>query len=337
MSNEKEVKNLIDPEALPIVSSGTPTVQHKEDFETIAHNAGVGIGGDDLYERYGKLVYLFDNSGSMDSRMPMSDSPSLYEWDAELLKKFRKAMQEYLEAQKDCDVDEGEEDEFDDVLDAEPLFDSIPFDDEELKRLIVDADLADEFKIKLPKTYNPYGSSGKSKIQAVKDAARGFVENRFEKYPDANVMVFGFAESASVFARGAGKEEVLNGVESLDAQGGNTRIFTAMRTVIGEFKKRPSQVRCHHVVLVTDGFDNDSDLMTGHLSNLQELGIVVDFIFVKGHDDSQDDNRLYKEKIDAIRLVCEKTGGEYTEVNTVDDFETKFLAVSNRPMLPWKG
>jgi hypothetical protein len=333
MSDKKDVKNLIDPDALPIVSTGRVTEQQKEDFETVLQHAGQGASASDMYERYGKLVYLFDNSGSMGQSMAMSDTPSMYVWNDELLAQFRKAMKDYIRDHQQ-ETEEFRAELEDDEYGTEPLFDSIPDDDEELKKLIIQVGLADEFQIKIPKksAYSFHGQQ-MTKLSAVKKAARGFVEKRFERFPDANVMVFAFDDSAHVFSRGANKEDVLQGVENLDGNGGNTQIVPAVGTVINEFRRRPSQVRAHHVVLVTDGYDNYSGLMTEKLGPLQELGIVLDFIFVKGQNDVEDD-RAYKAKIDAIKLVCEKTGGEYTEVSTVEDFEKKFLQFSNRPLLP---
>lgn len=336
MSDQKEAKNLVDPSALAIVSSGSVTKQHTEDFETIVNNAGAGASTDEIYDRFGKLVYLFDDSNSMDQHMSNSISPDMYEWDAELLAKFRKAMENYLsQIEKKAASDDGDDRFGDDEDEEEPLFNEIPVSDEELKRLICALGLDDEFKIKLEPSstfYRPK-SGTKSKIQAVKEAARGFVEKRFAKYPEANVLVFSFDQDCRALSRAANKDAVMNGVNQLQAQGGNTRIVPAVATVIGEFKRRPSPVSAHHMVLVTDGYDNADGLMTDLLPQLKELGIVFDFIFVKGTSCFEDDYR-YKNKIDAIKQVCEATGGEYTEVKTVDDFEQKFLAYSNRPLLP---
>jgi hypothetical protein len=330
MSDQNEVKNLIDPDALPIVSTGKSAAQPKHDFETIAQDAGAGVGGSEIYDRYMKLLYVIDNSGSMDEGMAVSETPERYEWSDEILAAFRRQMREYLQEVKEDNQSEGEEEE------AGMLWTSVPDNDEELKQLIVDANLMDEFPdIDVPK--KRYGGFGKaqSKIEMVKDAARGFVEKRFAKYPEANVMLFGFDDSAYVLGRGISKDEVLNAIDKLDASGGNTRIVSAVRTAIGECKKRPSEVGAHHLVLVTDGYDNDPGLMTDLLDALLELHIVLDFIFVMGQSD-EENNAHYKQKIDAIKLVCEKTHGEYMEVQTVEDFQQKFLSVSNRPMLPWK-
>src|SRR5208283_1356000 len=110
--------------------------------------------------------------------------------------------------------------------------------------------------IALERNYG-YRTQGRSKMMAVKDAAKDFVHQRFQKHPDAKVGVFQFEGHPMLLcAPGAQEQEVLEALNRLpDFGGGSTDIYRAVDRAIGECRRHPSEVNAHHVVLVSDGCD----------------------------------------------------------------------------------
>jgi hypothetical protein len=169
-------------------------------------------------------------------------------------------------------------------------------------------------------------------MQAVKDAARDFVHKRFQKYPNANVTLFSFEDSPKLLSAGLSEADLMEGISRLpDYGGGGTNIYRAVERALSECKKRPSEVNAHHIVLVSDGCDYGAKGVLDLLPRMKELGMVFDFIFILGASESEiaDDSTIA-----ALKRVCEETGGEFVTVKTEKDFVQKFLAASNRPLLP---
>lgn len=310
-----------------IVSTGKKT-EYKEKFEQATEiPKETGMTVEEIYDRYSRLLYLIDASGSMGQGMAGEDRANQYLWSDGILNRIRAAM----EADGDQpDVDEfGDEDEISDgPAGVTPVS---MMSDEDLKNYVVDNNLHNKYGVHL--RYNPsYHSRTRSKMQAVKEAARDFVSSRFRKYPDALVTLFSFEGHPQLLSNGANEADVIRGIDRLpDGGGGNTDIFAAVECALGNIEAHPSKVKRHHIVLVSDGLDNGALRVPTLLPRLKASGVVFDFIFILGTSLMEQTN---PEVIECLRGVCEQTGGEFQTVKTEKDFTQKFLAASNRKMLP---
>src|SRR6266403_908142 len=324
-----------------IVPTGQKTVS-KEAFETAVDNltsvpTGEGTTLTDMYDRFSKLLYAIDSSGSMGEGMLSDESLKMYKWSPEILEKFMLAMEKdkYFEKQLKAEreeMDDELEEEFASDVDEEEAIDVRSLTDDQLKMEIVKEGLSDRYKIPLEINYSHSRNRSRSKMMALKDAAKNFVHSRFQKFEDARVGVFSFEDSPSLLcAAGASEAEVMQAINRLpDNGGGGTNIYRAVDRVVNECKKRPSDAGLHHIVLVSDGCDYGGIQVKNLVPKMKELGIVFDFIYMLGLSPDQQGEEVAK----VMRDVCESTGGEYTVVKTEEDFEQKFLAVSNRPLLP---
>jgi len=347
MSNDKKFEVAGN---ISIVSTGKTTSVDKEEFEKVldggeASTVDPGMGSSlvDMYDRYSKLLYVIDSSVSMASGMLTDESVKQYTWTPELLQEFRDRMkdayQEDLDEWKDWCKDERADlrdqgldaDEIREALDEQKPEDPSSMDDESLKKAIVFEDLATKFNIGLQRNYS-FRARSRSKMTAVKDAAKKFVNERFRKFQDARVGVFKFSDHPTLLcAAGASEAEVMEAINRLPEGGdGGTAIFEAVSRAVNECKKRPSEVGLHHIVFVSDGEDYSGTEVIDLLPKMKDLGIVFDFIYIIGSSGTGASESIAK----VLREVCSATGGEYTEVKTEQDFEQKFLAASNRPLLP---
>lgn len=316
-----------------IVPTGKSFVP-KEEFEKVLENTAVtpdveaGSSLSDMYDRFSKLLYVVDASGSMGEGMLNEETIKQYKWTDELVEQFKESMKNDKEL-VDVFV------EFDENTDEE-IENEIPLDvdgmtEEALKMKIISENLSDKYGIPLERNWN-FRTKHRSKMMALKDAAKNFVHARFQKWPDARVAVFQFEDYPQLLcAAGASEEEVMVAINRLpDNGGGGTNIYKAVEKALSECKKRPSEVGLHHIVLVSDGADYGGTRVKDLVPRMKELGVVFDFIYMVGASGDTQGEEVAK----VLREVCEATGGEYTVVKTEQDFEQKFLAVSNRPMLP---
>lgn len=331
-----------------IVTTVGKTVQVKNEFEKDLDSlTAPGLGPAetlaDMYDRFSRLLYVIDASGSMGDGMLSEDSFKNYKWPKDLMAQFRERMKADEGLWDDEDEDEsdyfGDEEDFDlDEEDDDPDEDEEPeqldvdsLGDDEVKMLILRENLSARYGIPLEMNYSYRGKS-RSKMMALKDAAKDFVHQRFQRVPDAKVAVFQFETSPQLLcAAGASETEVLAAINRLpDGGGGGTNIYSAVERAISECKQRPSEVGLHHIVLVSDGCDYGGIRVRDFLPRMKELGIVFDFIYMVGLGEDATADQVAK----VMQEVCEATGGEYTVVKTEQDFEQKFLEVSNRPLLP---
>lgn len=327
-----------------IVPTGVDSTQ-KEHFEIAAAqavDAGFGSTLADIYDREMKLIYVVDNSGSMADGMDKETDEmiKLFDWPPELLMDFRKALHAQDQAAPDpadVDIDDEEfEEEFADTPVALNWLDPASTPDLMLQMKILDEQLNNRFNITLKpkKTYIDTQSSMR-KLDVVKTEARGFVEQRFQKFPSAKVAVFSFNNQCVLRAPvGSLKGNVLEAIDAMYPNG-TTFIFGAVERVMNECGRRKKEIGMHHIVLVSDGWDHSALQVEGLVPKMKEIGIVFDFIFVANRNPMDRDEQLITSDVAAcMKRVCEATGGEYTEVNKASDFKQKFLTASTRLCLP---
>jgi len=191
----------------------------------------------------------------------------------------------------------------------------------------------------LPSLYNiklvPTGVQGSHmrKIDVMKQAANQFIEERFRKNADAQVLAYQFDDYTELMTQNVTKDGLIAAVQTLHPRGG-TNIYLAIDTTIKEFKRAPSAMALHHVVLVTDSETNEG-MMIEHdlLPKLKVQGIVLDFIHIVGTGMWVAN---FKDSTDALKRVCKATGGDFIEVNTPSEFNQKFLKAASRLLIPAK-
>lgn len=323
MADEKKGFEVVGP--VQIVSTGKKEVK-QEEFESVLDKIPTGTGAslEDMYDRFSRLLYLIDASGSMGEGMARdSSNGSEYMWTDELLEDGRERLLDMVaDGNSILDPDSG-------VDLTEGKLKRMGKD--ALQKLLEEEDLMDELGVSEKQTVpTSYGQKNKTKMQAVKQAAREFVKKRFQKFPDAQVAVFSFEGSPMLLSAAFTEEEVLRAIDSLpDQGGGGTNIFSAVNRGLNECKKRTQEVGMHHIVLVSDGCDDGARSVKSLLPEMKEIGVVFDFIFILGGSDFADDYT-----IQILKEVCEATGGEFVTVRTEKDFVEKFLKASNRLCLP---
>lgn len=312
----KDQQEMVDMEDMSYSIVHVPSESKPEEVKT-------GSSLADMYDRYKKLIYLFDISWSMSDGMALEDHVRSYKWTKEKLDEFREAIRAVMETVDDDD-EEG------DILDQEEdVFNFDLKDDEALKRAILEHNWQRDFGIQLEKDES-FKSPTISKMTAVKNAAKEFVTARFNKYPDANVLVYAFDTSVEARTKGFGRDIVLAAVDGLNPSGG-TNITPAVKAAVAECRSRPSQLGANHIVLVSDGMDYQAVKVEELLPEMKQRNIVFDFIFVVGSDTMGPSDMHV---INVLEKVCKETGGEFTTVRTVKDFQVKFLQASSRLCLP---
>lgn len=288
-------------------------------------------GLDSVFDHYQKKIYLFDRSGSMAAGMAPEDEIVRYVWSEETLKKFREEIAEDLEARVmagDMNADEAEE-----------LANDLK-DDQKLKKYVIETSRhMENGSVTLPTDYHATWTTER-KIEAVRGAMKRFVEKRFQKFPDAQVGMIGFGHQTHWMCYpGAPKPEVLLAVEALAPDMGGTDIVKPIKMGLGEFKRRPSHVGSHHIVMVTDAEACMSkEQVQEFLHQMKELNVMFDFIYVRGQEESTRYAETNPDSVlELLKKMCKETGGEYVEVNKSSDFEVKFFQASERKALPPAG
>jgi hypothetical protein len=316
-----------------ITTTGAPSAP-KSVVETF--HPGMGAANktiQDLTERYQKKIYLIDGSGSMHDGMTPEDVVNAWKWDTT-------AVEAAVEVEKDALIAYLTLSGISTSKAIEEANTKIPkMVSENFNQFISDvvnsgridlvADKLDERGKYLERNYKV---QSERKIDIVKGSIQNFCEQRFAKYPDAQVAVWQFEHDVTRLCRaGASKEEVMLAIGKLQASGG-TDIYQAVEAAISECERHPSKMRSHHIVLVTDGQDHGAKDVKDLLPRLKTANIVLDFIFVKGECLGADTG--YTQIAKVLEEVCKETGGEYLVARKSIDFQTMFLQVSNRPALP---
>jgi len=88
-------------------------------------------------------------------------------------------------------------------------------------------------------------------------------------------------------------------------------------------RKKPSPVGVHHFIIVSDGEDGSSNVIGSWVPSLKASGVVLDYIHIGCE---------YANK--GLKKACEALGGIFVTVNSERDFESKFIEVVHRKMLP---
>lgn len=256
-----------------------------------------------LVEQYKRLIYLIDRSGSTGGPMALNKKDPLeYVWPNDIRQQVRDALGPFAS---------DEEQELLASLDT--------FSDNEVKTSILA--IGPEKVGIMPVVKNP-------KIDVMKKAVADFADRRYEKYPDAQIIVATFDDSTEI--ESTSQAMLRPKLQALYPRGG-TNITLAVTQVLDYLKKLPECIS-NHIVLVTDGEDWGAVQVKELIPRMKEMNVVLDYIYVKSDYDS--DGTTSSEVSKAFKEICTELGGEYKECKYANDFEKVFLAASNRLALP---
>lgn len=266
-------------------------------------------GTNNIYDQLKTLMYMVDISGSMLNPIKAS-SVTEYEW-PENLKDYIKRQLAFTDVGELTE----KEKELSDMLDSAT--------DAEIKVAVINQG---------PKFYGIYSKPSQrgSKMDLVKKCIADLVDRRYEKFPDARVVLGTFNNEATIEA--ADKVTIKMKLSQLIPNGG-TSIYNAVSQALGYFKQYPSPVGLNHLIIVSDGEDwNAIQIKEDLFEQMKEQGVSLDYIYIKGETyDAQD-------TVSAVAKMfvelCKELGGEYTEVNSANEFEKKLIQASTRLCLP---
>ena len=281
----------------------------------------------DHYDAKAKLVFLFDVSGSMGTRIAETYTDQ-YIWSPELLADIRArvsaATQLVMTPMGMLPEDEHLTKLFDrDPSDPNKLIPTFtPKDDEDLKERIVRADLIAQLGIQVDFT-KPHHVPP-TRLDVVRRLAKSEIHNRLQKYPDSHIAMIAFASTAETRVNDGKEDELMQKVDDLrTGLGVGTDIMNGLREALEACRQSPSQVGIHHLIVVTDGEDRGTYRITEWLPVLKASGVVLDYIHIGDSSVNQ-----------SIADACKALGGESVVVNDAKDLETKFIAAVGRKMLP---
>lgn len=314
-------------------------VQQNADFKKIS----------DTYSEHAKLVFLFDVSGSMNSRITRDKSGATYtdEFLWPDLNDIKKRV-EAVRANLGCDVGNDEDDTTSAALDPESLsiaqlldpFTGLPkyTTDDELKEQIIKNSLMSIFNV-LP-DFTKKHQEPPTRIGIVKKLAKQEINARFAKFPNSRIAVIPFSGIAAPLFDDGKQEDIDAAIEKLDVNlriehknkdgivskvtymDGGTDILAAIHEGMDVCRRAPSAVGIHHLIVVTDGGAGVWQIVDW-IDNMKASGIVLDYIHIG-------DETPNKDLVDA----CKALGGDCVSVNTEKDLKEKFMAAVSRPMLP---
>lgn len=325
-----------------------------------------GSSLEDIYDQHMKLIYVLDVSSSMTEPLFNLVRPEQYDWPWNWRKlvdqrienaKVRIAGEEEQEAldldpdtDSEFDSDSGEEEDEEavdpysqipvphriwrEVPRNDPFWASIPSD-----MLLNSPGAEAQLKMRLIQDMNAWQELGlsardkrvqhRSKIKVLQAESKKMIRERFAKWPQADISLIEFEVGSKIHASKSLPEcEQL--IDAMDAWGYGTNIVEAIKAAIQLCKKSPSPVNSHHIILVSDGEDYSSSEISHLIPDMKRLGIVFDFIHIAGMSHSM----IASEGARKMKLACQQTGGDYTLVTRMNEFENKFLEASRRLCLP---
>jgi len=333
-------------ESLPMV----PFVGEKEQAtDEVGVTATAGSSLEELYDRNQVLVYLMDVSSSMCDRVVGDSQVEHFIWSEDAMEAIRSNAEANLTfaqnitdagvaleavqatsatAMKWARISALMEVDANGVLGFPSTEEDLTLIKTEVLRLALHAMIA------LTPDYAKMRKDLPSKIDLVKQLAEEMIEDRFKKYPDADIRAFSFQNWPEQLL-GHNKDELLAAIRNLSASGG-TNIMAGIAEVLKSLKRAPSKIHMHHIVLVTDAEDAGKIHGIGdEVQTFLDFGIVLDFLhFTQPLREGIYRGYGYGDASEVIKKVCEETGGEYVRVSTAGEFRSRFMIASQRKCLP---
>lgn len=285
----------------------------------------------DVYDQHAKLVFLFDVSGSMDTPIARGYE-NQYLWPEEKLEEIRQACHAALKRERDmadgvAEFRTSSEDRA--LLGAfDPVAGGL-LPDEELKQLVIRADLIGHFNLQVDWVHHT--EKPMTRLEAVKRVARQEIGRRLDKYPSSQIAVIEFGTQPHVlYNEGATRAQLLAAIDQLILSGlgslcgHSTDILSALAEGMNCCRQLPGSVGVHHFILVSDGEDwNAERNIEGWVDTFKTSGIVLDYI----HIGDRHANR-------SICAAARTTGGDYVNVASEKELEAKFVEAVSRKCLP---
>lgn len=296
-----------------------------------------------LYDEHAKLLFLFDVSGSMNTRVAKSYTDQ-YLWTPEFLTELRAkvadAVEKYNAGQANpmaaamaallggvpaaAEFDPELLQLRDEIVDPEAPLAFNPKDDDDLKERVVRADLIGHLDLKI--NWSETHEMAPTRMEIVRRLAKQEIAARFKRFPKSRVSVTIFAGKQKTIFDDGDPEQLWPELEKLDityeVDANHTDILGAIKAGMNICRAKPSQVGIHHFIMVSDGGSEVSKLHDW-LPTLRASGVVIDYIHIGDMHGNED-----------LKTVCEALGGAFVCVNSEKAFEDKFVEVVNRPMLP---
>lgn len=274
-------------------------------------------------DEHAKLVFLLDDSGSMQERLSRSYSEQ-YSWTPEVLADIRvkvnAALQQILVLGFNAaaeDIELARLADYDDGVAAA----HIP-DDKELKDRVIRFNLISALGV--PVDFAKKHQVPPSRIEVVKKLAKQEIMRRFEKYPKSRIACVKFEGSATNIFDDGEPSNLPSAIDRLTGNGGSTSILNAINCGMDICRRKPSIVGIHHFIVVSDGEDYEcSSEIMGWVPVLKASGVVLDYIHIGDRDCNAN-----------LKKACEALGGEAVTVNSEADLEAKFVEAVQRKMLP---
>mgnify|MGYP005850411213 FL=1 len=299
-----------------------------------------------VYDRHMKLIYCVDISGSMSSYLFNLEDIEDFDWTGSkslIQRRIRNAVNRLgltamLEEYGACASSEGEEHALPPALHAlryeDPSTDhiwvSMAGQDPLLQRTtIVQYSLFNEIGL-APQYRRINYAETPSKIAVVRSELKKLIEERFQRFPEADVHLVRFGARVH-YSPWKTRADLLQQVENLSACESNTVIGAALARCVSMCKRRPSQVAAHHVVLISDGLDSTLSPALPHLvQEMKNINIVLDFI----HVGSPSEVISWESCIKDLRAACKELNGEYKIVSRSKDLRNRLQEAGRRLCLP---
>ncbi|MBL7258671.1 VWA domain-containing protein [Paractinoplanes lichenicola] len=173
-----------------------------------------------------------------------------------------------------------------------------------------------------------------NRLDAAKEAARGFVEDLPEQF---NVGLVGFAGQASVFVPpGTDRAQIGTGIDRLadgSAGQGGTAIGDAISAALEQIRsvgaEEGEEVPPARVIVLSDGA-NTSGLDPAEAARMSnELGVPVDTISFGTAAGTIGDGQQVPVDGETLQAVAEATGGRYFEAANTDELNNAYADIGS--------
>ena len=274
---------------------------------------------DDIYEAHAKLVFLFDCSSSMDTRLSANYTDSFI-WSQEILDRVRAEAEEIYQNTGGMNfLLSPADDALFKMID--PATGKANVDDEELKRRLVEFDITGKFNV--PVDWAKHKEVAPTRSECVKRLAKRECEKRLEKFPNSNIAVVFFSGHADLEFNNGTREQLFEAIDRIYCAG-STDILEAIKKGLKACEDSPSTVGLHHFIVVSDGEDGRAEMaIASWVPSLKASGVVLDYIHIGDRDTNT-----------GLVEACKALGGDCVSVNTEKDLQEKFVEVIQRKALP---
>jgi len=170
--------------------------------------------------------------------------------------------------------------------------------------------------------------SGSRKVDLQKKVVEKYANERIgEKALSMKIGVVEFGKNTRIPLRGSSNlDEIKDAVRALYANGNGTYAGKGIRAALTLLKKNKDYTP--RIILTSDGDMHDYDVALDAAEQAKTAGVIIDTIFI-----GREDSWYGRNGSDNLKTLSAITGGVHEEITSEAEFEAKFLAVANRPLL----